>query len=159
MGPIPRLAPDAVERRMDDFETWLAERLTVRQATALPIVTMALAAMSTTAAAQSVAQASNVMCGTGIGQVIGVGFIIAALFFLVKGGAKFMSALDKMNSTNQGTAHQGKEKLSDAGTTAAAAFVPGLLAGFFEIMNVQTVSCLAPEDWSIIGTIIVHVPV
>lgn len=149
------LVPESVNRRIKDFETWLAARLSVRQATALPVVIMALAAVPTTVAAQSTTQAESMMCGTGIGDVVGIVFIIGALFFLVKAGAKFMSALDKMNSTNQGTAHEGKEKLSDAGTTAAAAFVPGLLAGFFEIMNVQTVSCLAPQDWSIIGTIVV----
>lgn len=144
-----------VTDRIDDFETWLAERLSTRQVATLSASMLALAAFPTAVAAQSTTQAESMMCGTGIGVVIGIVFIVAALFFLVKAGLKFMSALDKMNSTNQGTAHEGKEKLSDAGTTAAAAFVPGVLAGFFEIMNVQTVSCLAPQDWSIIGTIVV----
>jgi hypothetical protein len=141
---------------MDRFEAWLAGRLTARQATAFPVVMIALALIPTTVAAQATADAESMMCGTGIGPVLGLVFVVAALFFLVKAGLKFMSALDKMNSTNKQTSYEGKEGLSDAGTTAAAAFVPGLLAGFFEVMNVQTVSCLAPQDWSIIGTIVVH---
>jgi len=124
-----------------------------RGVTTLSTSLLALGFVPATVAAQ-VDGAESMMCGTGIGTVVGVVFVA----LLVKAGAKFMSALDKMNSTNQGTAHEGKEKLSDAGTTAAAAFVPGLLAGFFEIMDVQTVSCLTPEDWSIIGTIVVHIP-
>lgn len=159
MGPMQRLAPDRVTDRMDRFEAWLADRLSVRQATALPIATMGLAGATTAAAAQSVGDVESVMCGTGIGQAVGLLFIAAALYFLIKGGLKFMDALDKMNSTNQQTSHEGKAKASDAGTTASAAFVPAILAGFFEIMNVQTVSCLAPQDWSIIGTIVVHAPV
>lgn len=105
-------------------------------------------------AAQSVQELGSVLCGTGVGQLIGLVFIAAAIYYLLKALLKGMDALDKMGSTQSKQVRAGKDKFGDAGQTALAAFVPAIAAGVFEILGVNTVSCLDPSAWTIIGVVV-----
>lgn len=122
----------------------------------IPVVAVAtILVASSSAAAQSVQELGTALCGTGVGQLIGLVFIAASLYYLLKGLLKGMDALDKMGSTQSKQVRAGKDKLTDAGQTAAAAFIPAVAAGLFEVLGINTVSCLAPSKWNIIGTIVV----
>jgi hypothetical protein len=142
---------DAVEQRLGEE---IADRLSVAQARAASVALAAVSTLSVPAAAQSVGEFGQAMCGSGVGQLVGFVFIGAAMYYLIKSILKTMGALDKMNSTNQGAAREGKEELSGAATTGAAAFLPAVAAGIFEVLGVNTVSCLDPSSWSVIGTIV-----
>lgn len=125
---------------------------TLRQLPVVAVATIVIA--SGTAAAQSVQELGTALCGTGVGQLIGLVFIAASLYYLLKGLLKGMDAMDKMGSTQSKQVREGKDKLTDAGQTAAAAFIPAVAAGIFEVLGINTVSCLSPSQWNIIGTIV-----
>jgi hypothetical protein len=141
----------AVEQRLGEE---IADRLSVAQARAASVALAAVSTLSVPAAAQSVGELGQAMCGSGVGQLVGFVFIGAGMYYLIKSVFKTMGALDKMESTSSGTAREGKEELSGAATTGAAAFLPAVAAGIFEVLGINTVSCLDLSSWSVIGTIV-----
>jgi hypothetical protein len=142
---------DDVEERVADAAT---TALTTPAGKAALTGGAGIATLAGNAAAQSVGEVGDAMCGTGIGQLVGIVFIALAMYLLVKAVARGMMAADKMGSTKQQESLEGKEKLVGAGKTGAGAFIPAVAAGIFEVMGISTVSCLTPSSWNIIGTIV-----
>ncbi|QOS14128.1 uncharacterized protein HfgLR_25265 (plasmid) [Haloferax gibbonsii] len=157
-APLYARVAERADKKFEQFERRVAERLSVRQAKALTTIVGITALGSTSAAAQSLGEFGDAMCGTGLGQLIGFVFIGAAMYLFIKAVMKGMTAMEKMNSTKQGQQHEGKQQLVDAGTTFSGMFIPALAAGVTEIMGINTVSCLTPSSWSVVGTVIVGVP-
>ena len=144
---------ETLRTRFGEYQDRALDRLSVRQARIGAWATIGVSSLSMPAAAQSVGELGSAMCGSGVGQLIGFAAIAAAMYYLIKAVFKSMSALDKMESTSQQNARQGKNELASAGRTGAAAFVPAVAAGVFEVMGISTVSCLDPSQWSIVGTL------
>lgn len=90
------------------------------------------------------------MCGGGggpnLGRIVVIVLALFAMFFLIKSVFQAMSALDKMNSPREQEHLAGKEQLNSAGTTALAALIPALAGPFFELIGINTLSCI---DWSL----------
>ncbi|RBI58585.1 hypothetical protein DMJ13_25990 [halophilic archaeon] len=149
---------ELIENRINTVESRVIDSLSLRQAKALAVGIPSITTLSVPAAAQSVSEVGSAMCQSGVGQLLGFVFIGAAMYYLGKSILMGMSALDKMNSTNQQEAREGKDKLSSTGSTAAAAFVPAIAGGVFELAGINTISCLTPQSWSIVGTVVPILP-
>lgn len=149
---------ESLRNRVAAVKQQVLDRLSLRQVKIATIGTMSISTMSVPAAAQSVSDVGQAMCGTGVGELVGFAFIAGSVFYLLKGVGMGMSAVDKMGSTKQKSAREGKEALAGAAKTSSAAFLPAVAAGVFEVLGINTVSCLAPSNWSIIGTIVVNTP-
>lgn len=84
----------------------------------------------------------NRLCESGLGQVLGVVFSAFAIYYLLKFVFKVMDAMDKHKSARSGEHEAGVQKLESAGSTLGAAFVPVFAVIFFELIGINTFSCL-----------------
>lgn len=82
------------------------------------------------------------LCSSGFGQVIAVIFSLASIYYLFKFIFKVMDALDKHRSARGGEHEASYDQLESAGSTLLAAFVPVFAAIFFELIGLNTFSCL-----------------
>ena len=144
---------DGIRGRLAGCRDGVLDRLSVRQVKMGTGAIIGTSLFSTTAAAQSVSEVGSAMCGTGVGALVGFAAIALSMYYRIKAIFGAMSALDKMESTSQQNARQGKNDLASAGRTGAAAFIPAVAAGVFEVMGISTVSCLSPSQWSIVGVV------
>ncbi|MBX0296833.1 hypothetical protein [Haloarcula nitratireducens] len=94
--------------RLDAVERSILDRLSFQQVRSVAILLGTAATTSGVAAAQSVSEVGSAMCGSGVGQLVGFGFIAGSLYFVLKGVEKAMTAMDKMGSTKQQSAREGK---------------------------------------------------
>ncbi|MBX0298125.1 hypothetical protein [Haloarcula nitratireducens] len=136
--------------RLDAVERNILDQLSVQQVRSVAILLGTAATTSGVAAAQSVSEVGSAMCGSGVGQLVGFGFIAGSLYFVLKGVAKAMTAMDKMGSTKQQSAREGKEAMAGSAKTFSAAFIPAVAAGVFEVLGISTVSCMSPSQWSVL---------
>ncbi|MBX0296941.1 hypothetical protein [Haloarcula nitratireducens] len=136
--------------RLDTVERSILDQLSVQQVRSIAILLGVTATTSGVAAAQSVSEVGSAMCGSGVGQLVGFGFIAGSLYFVLKGVAKAMAAMDKMGSTKQQSAREGKEAMAGSAKTFSAAFIPAVAAGVFEVLGISTVSCMSPSQWSVL---------
>lgn len=85
------------------------------------------------------------LCESGIGQILGVVFAMFSIYFLFKCIFKVMNGLDKHRSSKPGEHEEGVEQLESSASTFMAALVPALAAIFFELVGINTFSCLVQD--------------
>lgn len=156
-GRVGEWAND-VNRRITEFEESVISRLTLRQLRIALVVYLSAAAFSVGAAAQSVSEFGEAVCGTGIGVLAGLAVIGLSMYLLIKALIKGMMAFDKSKSQSAKRSQEGRSEMSEAAKTGAGAFLPAIFAGVFEVMGINMVSCMSPGEWSIVGAI-VFIPV
>lgn len=93
-------------------------------------------------AAAQFQEVGSQMCESGLGDVIAVVFSLLAIYFIFKTVFRVMGGLDKHKSPKPGEHEEGVEQLESAGSTFLAALVPVLAAIFFELIGLNTFSCL-----------------
>lgn len=120
---------------------------------AIPALRLASLGFVRPASAQ-VNTVGQAMCGTGLGQLVGVSLAAISLYLIVKGVFRGAMAFDKMGSSRSETQFEGKRKLVGAGKTTAGAFVPPMFGAMLEMVGVNTISCI-DFTTGLLGTIVV----
>lgn len=82
------------------------------------------------------------LCETGLGEIVAIVFSLFSIYYLFKFIFKVMDAFDKHKSARSGEHEAAIEKMESAGSTFAAALVPMLAAVFFELIGINTFSCI-----------------
>ena len=106
------------------------------------------------AAAQSqAAQAGDMMCGTGLGQLLGLGLGLAALGLFTISMFRFVGAWNNMGSARSDKKQEGREQMKGAGLTFAGGFAPGVFGVLLDKAGIGAFSCI---DWTnIVGMAVI----
>lgn len=122
-----------------------AERLSFKTYSRLRMVAMMAYVASMFLAYPAYAQFQEVgqrLCETGLGEIVAIVFSLFSIYYLFKFIFKVMDAFDKHKSARSGEHEQAIEKMESAGSTFVAALVPMLAAVFFELVGINTFSCI-----------------
>lgn len=134
------------DRALEGAKNHKSTLRTYALATGVTLTTFAIPA----AAQDGVDGAESIMCGGGggpnLGRIVMIVLGMLAMLFIIKAVFQAMAAVDKMNSPVEQEHIKGKQGLKSAGTTALAALIPALAGPFFELIGINTLSCI---DWSL----------
>ncbi|RBI58315.1 hypothetical protein DMJ13_27345 [halophilic archaeon] len=101
-----------------------------------------VATVSGTVAAQGVGEASDIMCSSGLGNVISLFFGLMTLGMLLFAAARTWTAVQKLGAARSDKKKEGREAVVGAGITFAGAWVFPLFAVLLDRAGVSTLSCI-----------------
>lgn len=149
----PRSGGRALKRadeRMDEWIHGLSDRQALAYgaamlggclASAWHLVTVAVPVLLPTAAAQA-GDADQIMCGSGLGAAITLGFTFLAAIMVLVGIGRGVTALQKMGSARSDKKREGKEQLKGAAYSFGGVFLLMMAPGLLEYLGLATFSCV-----------------
>ena len=89
-------------------------------------------------------QIEEAVCQNGIGQGLSLILAAVALYLLIKGGFRILTAADDMGSSKPQVRQEGYEKAKGGAITAAMGiFGPAVIATFLQLLGVETIGCFS----------------